>query len=137
MKRLLTFDDDGFYLEEEIVQDGTEPNENQYLAEIDEEITFYKPKLVDGKLAEGLTPEEIAELENQAPQTPIDPVFEKLETIEQQMQAGNITTFEVLATVYEDMGTSAITQFDVMATMYEEILNLRAEVEALKGAAPQ
>lgn len=135
MKRLLHFDDEGFYVDEEIVSDGTRPNVNQYIADIDEDISFHRIKLVDGQLVEGLTPEEIAERENQVP--PKDPTFEKLESIEKEVQTGNITTFEVLATVYEDMGTSAITQFDVMATMYEEILNLRAEVEALKGATPQ
>lgn len=140
MPRILNFDEDGFYIfgaDIHNVPEGTPTEDNQYLAGDNEITTFEKMKLVDGKLVEGLTPEEIAERENQVPQVPTDPVFEKLETIEQQMQASNITTFEVLATVYEDMGTSAITQFDVMATLYEEILNLRAEVEALKGATPQ
>lgn len=137
MPRILNFDADGFYIFGEDVHnvpEGTPITENQYLAGDGEETPFYLPKLVDGQLVEGLTPEEIAERENQVPEVPKDPVYEKLETIEQQMQAGNLTTFEVLATMYEDMGTGSITQFEVMATMYEEILNLRAEVEALKGA---
>ena len=58
MKRLLTFDDNGFYIGEEIVEYGTPLLENQYLAEINEEISFYKPKLVNGILVEGKTEEE-------------------------------------------------------------------------------
>jgi hypothetical protein len=67
MKRVLNFDADGHYIEggDDFVQDGTEPAENQYIAALDEHIAFYKPKLVDGEIVEGLTPEEIEMIENQ------------------------------------------------------------------------
>ncbi|WP_342472182.1 hypothetical protein MHH70_18320 [Metasolibacillus sp. FSL H7-0170] len=61
MKRLLTFDKDGFYIGEEIVLEVVEPDENQYVADVDEVISFYNPKLVDGQVVEGLTEEEIDE----------------------------------------------------------------------------
>lgn len=64
MKRLLLFDEEGFYIREEIVQEGTEPEKNQYLADFDEVILFHKPKLVDGEIVEGLTDSELDELQN-------------------------------------------------------------------------
>lgn len=61
MKRLLIFDEEGFYIEDEIVHDWVRPIENQYIVNLDEEISFYKPKLVDGEIVEGKTEEEFLE----------------------------------------------------------------------------
>lgn len=52
-KRLLIFDENGFYVEDVIVSVGYEPKDNEYLAELDEVISFNLPKLVDGELVEG------------------------------------------------------------------------------------
>ena len=59
MKRLLLFDSEGLYVGEEIVSSTTVPTESQYLADLDEVISFYSPKLVDGAVVEGLSTEEI------------------------------------------------------------------------------
>lgn len=66
MKKLLNFDEEGFYIfgeDVEPVPDDTVPSKNQYLAYIDENIAFIKPRLVDGQIVEGKTEDEFFEEE--------------------------------------------------------------------------
>lgn len=73
MPRLLNFDEEGFYIfgaDVHNVPEGTPTNENQYLAGDDETTPFNRPKLVDGKIVEGLTPEELDELNKPVEQEP-------------------------------------------------------------------
>lgn len=82
MPRILNFDDDGFYIQGADIYDvpeGTLINENQYLARDNEVTTFHKMKLVDEEIVEGLTSEEIAELEEQVEVPPT-----RLELLEAQ-----------------------------------------------------
>lgn len=73
MPRILNFAEDGFYIfgaDIHNVPEGTLTTENQYLAKDDETTPFYRPKLVDGQLVEGLTPEELDELNKPIEQEP-------------------------------------------------------------------
>lgn len=56
MKRLLHFDDEGFYVAEELVSSSyLKSKSNEYIAELNEEIAFHRPRLIDGELVEGKT----------------------------------------------------------------------------------
>lgn len=61
MKRLLKFDESNFYIGEDIVEDSHETLGNEYLADLDEVISFNKPKLVNSQVVEGKTENEFLE----------------------------------------------------------------------------
>lgn len=95
MKRLLKFNGDGAFIEEEIVPYGTVAGPNQYLADIDAYISFERITLVDGELVEGLTPEELDELNKPVEQEPSPE--ERIAQLEQEnklLKAQNIALTE-------------------------------------------
>ncbi|MBB5325208.1 hypothetical protein HNQ34_002308 [Anoxybacillus tepidamans] len=62
MKKVLIFDINGNYVEDKIVDDEYIPQKNEFACSINTVIAFYKPKLVNGQVVEGLTQAEIDKL---------------------------------------------------------------------------
>ncbi|MED4922890.1 hypothetical protein P9743_01115 [Anoxybacillus geothermalis] len=90
MKKVLVFDENGNYIEDKIVDDDYETQENEFACSIDTVIAFYKPKLVNGQVVEGLTQEEIDAIKN-APKepTPIELLQQENEQLKQQLAQVN------------------------------------------------
>lgn len=61
----MVFDENGNYEHDKIVPDSYVASDNEFVTETTEVIAYYSPKLVNGKVVEGLTQDEIDEFKNQ------------------------------------------------------------------------
>jgi len=104
MKRLLVFDENGDYIEDKIVEDNYEPQENEFVCSIDTVLAFYKPKLVNGQVVEGLTQEEIDAVRNAVKEpTPLELLQQENEQLKQQLAQVNDDLAELVEMIVSTM----------------------------------